>query len=113
MDFFNQNTNFIVYQKPVNMHRSFNGLVSLAIAELNVNLAEQKFVLFMNRKRNQFKILFLSYGHISIFTMRCSGSIQMDFTKIDQINSNSFKKLIQTTKRRQPRFKHILEAKTV
>lgn len=91
------------------MHRSFNGLLSLAINELNLNPQDDVYVLFMNRDRNQFKILFFQYGHPSIFTMRLSGRLQADFTKIDKIESTLLYKLIETAICRKPRFSHILE----
>tara|TARA_B100000959_G_C14905953_1_gene592980 strand:- start:1013 stop:1345 length:333 start_codon:yes stop_codon:yes gene_type:complete len=109
MNFFDQSNDFVIYKKPVNMHRSFDGLVTLAITELEVDLSAQSYVLFMNRSRNQFKILFISYGHISIFTMRTSGTIQIDFSDIDKIHSKDFEKLITTTRKRKPRFQAILE----
>jgi len=107
MDFLSQNIDFHVYKKPVNMHRSFNGLVTLTMSELELDLSEKTYVLFINRKRNQFKILFLNLGHITIFTMRISGSMQMDFTKIDKINSKVLRNLIREAKSRN-RLRHVL-----
>lgn len=109
MDLMSQNIPLIVYKNPINMHRSFNGLLSLAINELNLNPQDNVYILFMNRDRNQFKILFFQYGHASIFTMRLSGRLQADFTKIDKIQSPLLYKLIETVVCRKPRFSHILE----
>lgn len=109
MDLASLNVSIVVYKKPINMHRSFNGLLSLAINELNLNLENEIYVLFMNRDRNQFKILFFQYGHASIFTMRLSGRLQEDFTKIDKIQSHFLYELIQNPISRKPRFNHILE----
>jgi len=108
MEFLNQNIDLVVYKQPVNMHRSFNGLVSLAITELELDLSEKTYILFMNRKRNQFKILFQNLGQITIYTMRIFGSMQMDFTKIDKINTRDLRNLIFNAKCRN-RLKHILE----
>lgn len=110
MDFLSQNLNLVVYKKPVNMHRSFNGLVTLAMTELNLDLTEKTFVLFMNRKRNQFKILFLNQGHVTIFTMRISGAMQKDFTKINAIHTNELRELIRTAKSRRKLFEYVLDA---
>ncbi len=110
MNFAAQNITFIVYQHPINMHRSFNGLLSLAISELNVDPHDDVYVLFMNRDRNQFKILFFQYGHVSIFTMRLSGRIQEDFTKIKEISSCSFHQLIKRAVSRKHRLGYILNA---
>lgn len=108
MDFASNNISMIIYKNPINMHRSFNGLLSLAFNELDLDLGEDIYVLFMNRDRNQFKILFFQYGHATIFTMRLSGSIQADFTKMDAIDSSTFHNLIKTVKSRKHRLRHVL-----
>jgi hypothetical protein len=110
MDFLRQNKTLVVYRKPVNMHRSFNGLVSLSVTELNVALTDSTYVLFMNRKRNQFKILFVNRGHISMFCMRVSGALQEDFTKLDNIEVKILRQLIDNPKSRKPCLKHIYGA---
>ena len=111
MDFLRQKRKLVVYPKPINMHRSFNGLVSLTIAELAIDLADKHYILFMNRKRNQFKILFLYRDHISIFSMRISGALQADFTRIYEIDTEKLAQLIDTAKSRKPRLEHILGVK--
>ncbi len=68
----------------------FNGLLSLAINELYVNFDDDVYVLFMNRDRNQFKILYFQHGHASIFSMRLAGRIPADFTSMDKIDTSSF-----------------------
>jgi IS66 Orf2 like protein len=109
MDFASEELTFIVYKNPINMHRSFNGLISLAINELQVDLQKDFHILFMNRDRNQFKILFFKYNHASIFSMRLSGRLQADFTKMDTISSSVFYDLVKTPIRRKDRFWRILE----
>lgn len=110
MDFMSKNVSLIVYKNPINMHRSFSGLLSLAINELNLDFQDETYVLFLNRDRDQFKILFFQYGHASIFTMRLAGRLKADFTKIDKIESSLLYELIETTISRRPRFRYILEA---
>ena len=109
MDFTSKNIPLIVYKNPINMHRSFNGLLTLVFSELNLDLQKDVYVLFMNRDRNQFKILFLHHGHVSIFTMRLAGSLRADFTKMDLINSWSLYKLIENVVSRNHRLRKILD----
>jgi IS66 Orf2 like protein len=109
MDFLSSNTKLIVYKKPINMHRSYDGLLSLAISELKVN-PKQAYVLFINRDRNQFKILCFYKNNISIFSMRLSGSMKADFSQIDEIDVSSLVQLMQSVRSRKSRFEMLLEA---
>ena len=108
MDFVSKNVILNVYNKPINMHRSFNGLLSLAINELNIDFNHEVYVLFMNRDRNQFKILYFQQGHVSIFSMRLAGRIPADFTSMNKIDTNSFHQLVQANKCRNHRLQHVL-----
>ena len=109
MNLYDLDTTLIVYPHPVNMHRSFNGLASLAYSELQLGSLEEVYILFVNRDRNQFKILFLSHDHIAVFHMRTSGTIQQNFSLISTIHTNDFIYLLKTVKSRRPRFRAILE----
>lgn len=110
MIFFHPDTIFDVYKTPINMHRSYDGLLTLAISELKINPMKNHNVLFVNRDRNQFKILFFLNGQISIFSMRLAGTMKIDFTQIVKIDWNSLTKLIQTVQSRKSRLQHILES---
>jgi len=110
MSFLDSDFELLVYPKPVNMHRSFNGLASLAYSELGIDTLEQAHVLFVNRKRNQFKILLLNYGHVLVHHMRTLGTIQQDFSGISKIHSKTLVNLLRTVKSRRPRFSYLLEA---
>jgi hypothetical protein len=105
------NTDFVVYNKPINMHRSYDGLLTLVISELKIDPMKDAHVLFINRDRNQFKILFSLNGQISIFAMRLSGSMKMDFTQISKIKWSELDKLIKTLQSRKSRLGSVLELK--
>jgi len=110
MDFHTKNIPLIVYKNPINMHRSFNGLLSLAISELGIDFQQDSYVLFMNRDRNQFKILFIYEGNVSIFTMRINGRLRADFEKIDSIDSRFLHKLIKNPISRKSRLQVYVDA---
>lgn len=106
---FSSDTTFIVYHKPINMHRSYDGLLSLAISELKVNPADDH-VLFVNRDRNQFKILVFYQNHISIVSMRLSAPMKMDFSQINHIDFSTLVNLIQNVRPRKSRLGNLEDA---
>lgn len=110
MNFLSKNISLFVYKNPINMHKSFNGLITLAITELALDFTNDTYVLFVNRDRNQFKILFMRDDQPCIFTMRLSGSMKADFAKINEINTSLLRKLIKTRLIRRHRFGGVLEA---
>lgn len=105
---FRLDTVFVVYKKPINMHRSYDGLLTLAFSELRVDPMKNTPVLFVNRDRNQFKVLFSQNGQICIFSMRLSGSMKMDFTQISKIEWVVLNELIKNAQSRKSRLQHVL-----
>ena len=69
MDLLSQNIPLIVYKNPVNMHRSFNGLLSLAINELNLNPQDDVYILISTFVLQSFRLHVLAYSNPG----RCPG----------------------------------------
>jgi IS66 Orf2 like protein len=98
MAFLGENAKIIVYDKPVNMFKGFDSLLSIVVTELNIKLGSNIYVLFVNRDRNRLKILFFENGHISIFAMRLSGAMCVNFGVLREFDHHEFYELITNLK---------------
>jgi len=96
--FFNNNAKIIVYNKPVNMYKGFDNLLSIVITEMKIELTSDTYVLFINAKRNRLKLIFFNHGNIAIFAMRLAGSMQVDFADVEEITKDSFYEMIKNIK---------------
>lgn len=94
MDILPDNARIIFYKTPVNMHKSFDSLLSIIHTELDVDLNDDIYVLFVNRKRNRTKIIYFDHGHVSMLAMRLAGSMIIDFDSTEVKNKESLSKLI-------------------
>lgn len=105
MDILPDNAQIVFYKAPINMHKSFDSLLSIIYTELDVDLTEKTYVLFLNRKRNRTKIIYFDHGHVSMLAMRLAGSMIVDFSSTEIINKNDLCSLIKnlrTKKKRLP-----------
>jgi transposase len=59
-----------LYQKPVDMRRSFDGLAAIAQNVLSLSAASGDWFVFVNRRRTQMKILYFDSGGYCIFAKR-------------------------------------------
>ena len=59
-----------LYQKPVDMRRSFDGLAAIAQNVLSVPAASGDWFVFINRRRTQMKILYFDTGGYCIWAKR-------------------------------------------
>jgi hypothetical protein len=94
MSLLNDDARIIFYGQPITMYKSYDGLLTLVLNDLNIELTPNTYVLFVNRDRNQFKMLFFDQGIISIFSMRLSGAMKITFGKSAEFNNRSFRELI-------------------
>lgn len=99
--YFKKDARIILYSQPVTMFKGFDSLLSIVFNELKIELVPNTYVLFVNRDRNRFKLLFFEKKHISILAMRLSGAMQFKFGEIIELNKSSFYDLITNIKSRQ------------
>ena len=59
-----------LYQKPVDMRRSFDGLAAIAQNVLSLPAASGDWFVFVNRRRTQMKILYFDTGGYCIWAKR-------------------------------------------
>jgi transposase len=59
-----------LYQKPVDMRRSFDGLAAIAQNVLSLPVASGDWFVFINRRRTQMKILYFATGGYCIWAKR-------------------------------------------
>jgi transposase len=59
-----------LYQKPVDMRRSFDGLAAIAQNVLSLPAASGDWFVFINRRRTQMKILYFDAGGYCIWAKR-------------------------------------------
>jgi transposase len=59
-----------LYQKPVDMRRSFDGLAAIAQNVLSLPVASGDWFVFINRRRTQMKILYFDTGGYCIWAKR-------------------------------------------
>ena len=59
-----------LYQKPVDMRRSFDGLAAIAQNVLSLPAASGDWFVFVNRRRTQMKILYFDTGGFCIWAKR-------------------------------------------
>ena len=59
-----------LYQKPVDMRRSFDGLAAIAQNALSLPAASGDWFVFINRRRTQMKILYFDTGGYCIWAKR-------------------------------------------
>jgi transposase len=59
-----------LYQKPVDMRRSFDGLAAIAQNVLSLPTASGDWFVFVNRRRTQMKILYFDSGGYCIWAKR-------------------------------------------
>jgi transposase len=59
-----------LYQKPVDMRRSFDGLAAIAQNVLSLPAASGDWFVFVNRRRTQMKILYFDMGGFCIWAKR-------------------------------------------
>jgi hypothetical protein len=83
-----------LYDKPVNMYKGFDSLLSIILTELKIDLSPNIYVLFVNGERNRLKILFFENGHISILAMRLSGAMKLNFGSFRELSQKEFYELI-------------------
>jgi IS66 Orf2 like protein len=101
-----ENAKIFFYDKPVNMYKGFDSLLSIIITELKIDLIQNTYVLFVNGEKNRLKMLFFENGHISILAMRMSGAMKLDFGSFRELSQNEFYELITDlrTKKNQIRY---------
>ena len=63
-------TRIWLYQKPVDMRRSFDGLAAIAQNVLSLPAASGDWFVFVNRRRTQMKILYFDTGGYCIWAKR-------------------------------------------
>ncbi len=59
-----------LYQKPVDMRRSFDGLAAIAQNQLELQVGSGDWFVFVNRRRTQMKILYYHGGGFCIRAKR-------------------------------------------
>ena len=65
----NEHTRFWLYNRPVNMRKSFCGLQGIATNELESRVADGNVFIFVNRNRNKMKILASEDGNMVIYAL--------------------------------------------
>jgi hypothetical protein len=70
MLFFKDNASIIFYTKPVNLHKGFELLASIAQNELGLRLVPDLYVLFCNRKRDIIKVLYRDGENLACWSKR-------------------------------------------
>ena len=61
---------FVLYKPPCDMRKSFDGLCGLVYNELNLTAHDGNVYVFINRKRNQMKLLHWEYGGFVLYHKR-------------------------------------------
>lgn len=67
---FSNTTRIWLYQKPVDMRRSFDGLAAIAQNQLSLQASSGDWFVFVNRRRTQMKILYYHGGGFCIWAKR-------------------------------------------
>jgi len=97
------NARIVFYNTPVNMHKSFDSLLTIIVTEMRIDPDDNTFVLFVNRKRNRVKIIYFDRGHISMLAMRLSGSMVIDFENTNHFDKQSLYELTQNLRTKKPK----------
>ena len=96
---FDENSRIILYSKPVKLFKGFDSLLSIVLTELKMDLTPNTFVLFLNEDKDRFKMLFLHYNQIAIFSMRLEGTLISSFGETREFNKQSFNEFITRLKK--------------
>jgi len=64
------NVSVLLYREPINIHRSFDGLLSLTRNAIGVDPITPTFFVFFNRHRNKLKILYWDNDGFAIWYKR-------------------------------------------
>lgn len=92
----NEQSKVIFYPKPINYHKSFDGLMDLVANDLNIELKPNLFVLFSNAKKNRIKILYHDGQHLVILAARFEHALYFSFRNVVSFNSISFHEFLNT-----------------
>lgn len=65
----NEHSRFWLYNRPVNMRKSFCGLNGIVINELGSSVREGDVFIFVNNNRNKMKILACEEGNMVIYAL--------------------------------------------
>ena len=101
------NTRFYLYQTPVNMHKSFEGLSSLVEQCFPGEIFSGAFFIFLNRRKDQMKVLYWDVDGLAIWFKRLEkGVFSRQENKGNCVTRKEFLMLLEgiTPKRLQPRF---------
>ena len=101
------NARFFLYQNPVSMHKSFEGLGSIVEHAFPGEIFSGAFFIFLNRKKDQMKVLYWDIDGLAIWFKRLEkGSFSGQENKDALMNRKEFLMLLEgiTPKRLQMRF---------
>jgi hypothetical protein len=101
--FLKDDARIILFNKPVRMYKGFDSLLSHVLMDLQIELASNIYVLFVNSDKDRFKMLFFDHGNITIYAMRLPSVMRIDFEKNMVFDSNSFRELIKNLKPKRKR----------
>jgi hypothetical protein len=99
----NDSARIILYDKPITMQKGFDSLLALVFTELQIQLLDNVYVLFVNKDRDRFKMLFFNHGHISIYAMRLATPMIVRFEKNIEFNAESFHHLLTNLRPKKSR----------
>lgn len=89
------------FTQPVNLHKGFDRLTVIVQTEMNLDITEETYVLFCNRKKNRVKVLYRDGNNLAIWCKRLSGSLVFKSDeKILMLDQNDFVEFLNNTRSR-------------
>jgi len=101
------NARFFLYQEPVNMRKSFEGLSGIVEEAFPHELLSGAFFIFLNRRKDHMKVLYWDVDGLAIWFKRLEkGVFSKQENKGNSVTRKEFLMLLEgiTPKRLQPRF---------
>lgn len=103
MRYLPETAKIVFYPKPVNLHKGFDSLAHIAKAELGIELVDDLFVVFRNRRKDRIKILFLDDKNLSLLAMRFDQTLKSKYDEMVIFDKKAFINFLnQTVKRNRP-----------
>ncbi len=88
-----------LYQSPVNMHRSFDGLSYLVERSFPGKLLTGSYFIFVNRRRNKLKVLYWNSDGLALWYKRLErGTFRVDKNGRAQLTRREFFMLLEGIK---------------